>query len=76
MFRRFVWPERDVVNALLHDETGLVSKQTKLKRRSLKGVKRAKWHATCPIVQTGPIRHEFSRFCHFHTAQKCIYCTV
>ena len=28
--RRFVWPERDVVNALLHDESGLVSKQTKI----------------------------------------------
>ncbi len=28
--RRFVWPERDVVNALLHDETGIVSKQTKV----------------------------------------------
>jgi magnesium transporter len=28
--RRFVWPERDVVNALLHDESGLVSKQTKV----------------------------------------------
>ena len=28
--RRFVWPERDVCNALLHDETGLVSPQTKV----------------------------------------------
>jgi len=28
--RRFVWPERDVVNALLHDESGLVTKQTKV----------------------------------------------
>ena len=28
--RRFVWPERDVVNALLHDESGLISKQTKV----------------------------------------------
>jgi magnesium transporter len=28
--RRFVWPERDVCNALLHDETGLVSAQTKV----------------------------------------------
>ncbi len=28
--RRFVWPERDVVNSLLHDESGLVSKQTKI----------------------------------------------
>ncbi|MGB8167839.1 MAG: magnesium/cobalt transporter CorA [Chthoniobacteraceae bacterium] len=28
--RRFVWPERDVVNALLHDESGIVSKQTKI----------------------------------------------
>lgn len=28
--RRFVWPERDVVNALLHDDSGLVSKQTKV----------------------------------------------
>jgi len=28
--RRFVWPERDVVSALLHDESGLVTKQTKV----------------------------------------------
>ena len=28
--RRFVWPERDVCNALLHDESGIVSKQTKI----------------------------------------------
>lgn len=28
--RRFVWPERDVISALLHDESGLVSKQTKV----------------------------------------------
>lgn len=28
--RRAVWPERDLVNALLHDESGLVSKQTKV----------------------------------------------
>jgi magnesium transporter len=28
--RRFVWPERDVVNALLHDESGFVTKQTKV----------------------------------------------
>ena len=28
--RRFVWPERDVMNTLLHDESGLVSKQTKV----------------------------------------------
>ena len=28
--RRFVWPERDVCNALLHDETGIVSAQTKV----------------------------------------------
>lgn len=28
--RRFVWPERDVISALLHDETGLVAKQTKV----------------------------------------------
>ena len=28
--RRFVWPERDVCNALLHDETGIVSSQTKV----------------------------------------------
>lgn len=28
--RRFVWPERDVVNALLHDESNIVASQTKL----------------------------------------------
>jgi magnesium transporter len=28
--RRFVWPERDVISAMLHDETGLVTKQTKV----------------------------------------------
>lgn len=28
--RRFVWPERDVVSALLHDESGLVADQTKI----------------------------------------------
>ena len=28
--RRLVWPERDVVNSLLHDDSGLVSKQTKV----------------------------------------------
>ena len=28
--RRFVWPERDVCNALLHDESGIVSRQTKI----------------------------------------------
>ena len=28
--RRFVWPERDVCNALLHDESGIVSAQTKI----------------------------------------------
>jgi magnesium transporter len=28
--RRFVWPERDVVSALLHDETGLIRKETKV----------------------------------------------
>jgi len=28
--RRFVWPERDIVNFLLHDETGTISKQTKV----------------------------------------------
>jgi len=28
--RRFVWPERDVCNALLHDESGIVSPQTKI----------------------------------------------
>lgn len=28
--RRSVWPERDLVNGLLHDESGLISKQTKV----------------------------------------------
>jgi magnesium transporter len=28
--RRFVWPERDVCNSLLHDETGIVAPQTKV----------------------------------------------
>jgi magnesium transporter len=28
--RRLVWPERDVINNLLHDDSGLVSKQTKV----------------------------------------------
>jgi magnesium transporter len=28
--RRVIWPERDLVNTLLHDETGLVSKQAKV----------------------------------------------
>jgi magnesium transporter len=28
--RRFVWPERDVVTALLHDDSGLISPQTKV----------------------------------------------
>lgn len=28
--RRVIWPERDLVNALLHDESGVVSNQTKL----------------------------------------------
>ncbi len=28
--RRFVWPERDVCNALLHDESGIVATQTKV----------------------------------------------
>ena len=28
--RRFVWPERDVCNSLLHDETGIVAAQTKV----------------------------------------------
>jgi len=28
--RRAVWPERDLINGLLHDESGLVSKQTKV----------------------------------------------
>ena len=28
--RRYVWPERDVINALLHDESGLVKRETKV----------------------------------------------
>ncbi len=28
--RRYVWPERDVINTLLHDESGLVRKETKV----------------------------------------------
>ena len=28
--RRFVWPERDVVSALLHDESGLIAQPTKV----------------------------------------------
>ena len=28
--RRLVWPERDVINNLLHDDSGLVSKETKV----------------------------------------------
>jgi len=28
--RRFVWPERDVISALLHDESGLVTRETKV----------------------------------------------
>ncbi len=28
--RRFVWPERDVISALLHDESGLIAPQTKI----------------------------------------------
>lgn len=28
--RRYVWPERDVINALLHDESGLVQRETKV----------------------------------------------
>lgn len=28
--RRFVWPERDVINALLHDESGLIRRETKV----------------------------------------------
>lgn len=28
--RRFIWPVRDLVNSLLHEETGLVSKATKV----------------------------------------------
>ncbi len=28
--RRFVWPERDVMSALLHDETGLIAQPTKV----------------------------------------------
>jgi magnesium transporter len=29
-FRRAVWPERDVVSAMLHDESGFISKTTKV----------------------------------------------
>lgn len=28
--RRFVWPERDVINSLMHDDSGMISKQTKV----------------------------------------------
>ncbi len=28
--RRFIWPERDVISFLLHDDSGLISKQTKV----------------------------------------------
>ncbi|MEA3209282.1 MAG: magnesium transporter [Chthoniobacter sp.] len=28
--RRFVWPERDVISALLHDESGLIGRETKI----------------------------------------------
>jgi magnesium transporter len=28
--RRFVWPERDVVSALLHDESGIIAPQTRV----------------------------------------------
>jgi magnesium transporter len=28
--RRFVWPEREVISALLHDESGLVRRETKI----------------------------------------------
>ena len=28
--RRFVWPERDILSSLLHDESGIISPQTKL----------------------------------------------
>ncbi len=28
--RRFVWPERDVMSALLHEESGIIGKQTKV----------------------------------------------
>ncbi|MDB6154327.1 MAG: zntB [Chthoniobacteraceae bacterium] len=30
VFRRFVWPERDVISALMHDESGLIAAQTKV----------------------------------------------
>lgn len=30
LLRRFVWPLRDVVNSLLHDTSGLISKQTQV----------------------------------------------
>jgi magnesium transporter len=33
--RRFIWPVRDLVNFLLHDETGIVSKATKVYLRDL-----------------------------------------
>ena len=28
--RRFIWPVRDLVNSMLHEETGLISKETKV----------------------------------------------
>ncbi len=28
--RRYVWPEREVINALLHDESGLIRRETKI----------------------------------------------
>lgn len=28
--RRYVWPEREVINALLHDESGLIKRETKV----------------------------------------------
>lgn len=28
--RRFVWPEREIINALLHDDSGLVHRETKI----------------------------------------------
>lgn len=30
MLRRFTWPERDVISSLLHDETGLITRSTKV----------------------------------------------
>ncbi len=30
VLRRFTWPERDVINALLHDDGGLIDKSTKV----------------------------------------------